>query len=259
MSWLSIFLAVIPVFIILLLVYSKDKNKEPLSLLIILFLSGLLSCGLVLIITDIFGIFLPFIKSDNKNIIEILIYSFIVVALVEEFCKFIMVMLIGYNHKEYDEDYDILIYSIFVSLGFAFIENLLCIANNESIKLAIMRGISAVPSHACDAVFMGYFLSLAKKAHINKDFSSEKKNIILSLILPTILHGVYDFLIMSKVDFAKYFFIVFVILLYIVSFRRLKSVSGKNERLNKQLSFCKKCGRPLTGNICSNCGQVHNL
>ena len=167
---LQLFLATIPVIIILLYVYNKDKNKEPLELLIKLFLSGFLACSLVLIASEVLN-FLPFMdRSKNEiNIIETFLYAFIGVALVEEVSKWIMVMLLGYNSNEYDEIYDILIYSIFVSLGFAFIENIIYVTTTQSIKTAIIRALSAVPSHACDAIFMGYFLSIAKQHSVNKN------------------------------------------------------------------------------------------
>lgn len=256
---LPIFLAIIPVIIILLYVYNRDKNKESLSALLKLFLSGILSCFVTLIITKLLGYILPFINNSDKNILEIIIYSFIVVALVEEMCKWVMVMLLGYNKDDIEESYDILIYAVFVSLGFAFIENLVCIINNPTTKLALVRGISAVPSHACNAVFMGYFLSIAKQYQLRRDLKNEKKYIILSIIIPTLLHGIYDFLIMSKIRYMRYLFIVFIIILYYVSIKRLRFASNNNEKMKKTDTFCKDCGKLLDGNICKHCGRVHNL
>ena len=43
-----LFLAILPVLIILLFVYYKDKNREPLLLLFKLFLSGFVSWPLIL-------------------------------------------------------------------------------------------------------------------------------------------------------------------------------------------------------------------
>mgnify|MGYP002514454572 CR=1 FL=1 len=55
-----------------------------------------------------------------------------------------------------------IVYSVFVSLGFACFENILYVFANQSIAVGISRGILSVPGHACDAVFMGYYLSMAK-------------------------------------------------------------------------------------------------
>ena len=50
---LLLFLAAFPVIIILLLVYYKDKNKEPIGLLMKLFIGGFISCGLVLMLSGL--------------------------------------------------------------------------------------------------------------------------------------------------------------------------------------------------------------
>ena len=116
---LLLILAVLPVALILLFVYKKDKTKEPLGLLLSFFFKGIFSCFLVLTISDILGAFLPFMDKELETMtfVEVFLYAFVGVALVEEFCKWLMVYIGGYNHNEFDEIYDILVYSIFVSLS----------------------------------------------------------------------------------------------------------------------------------------------
>ena len=257
---LQLFLATTPVIIILLYVYNKDKNKEPLILLIKLFLSGFLACVLTLIASSLFD-FLPFMDRTKEGItiIDTFLYAFIGVALIEELCKWIMVMLLGYNQNEFDEVYDILIYSVFVSLGFAFIENIVYVTQIQSVRTALVRALSAVPSHACDAVFMGYFLSIAKQKYLIKDIKGEKKYIILSVAIPTILHGIYDFLIMSGIKIFTLIFFVFIIFLYWISIKRLKESSTSNKKVMIKTRFCEGCGRQIEGDICPHCGRVHNI
>lgn len=254
---LLLFFATIPIIIIMLYVYSKDKNKEPLALLIKLFLSGFLSCYLVLIVSDLLGMVFPFMEETNRSVFGTFLYAFIGVALVEELCKWIMVMLIGYNHNAFDEIYDILIYAVFVSLGFAFIENVMYVINLNSLRTAMVRAVSAVPSHACDAVFMGYFLSIAKQNELNKKNKYVSKYIILSIVTPTILHGTYDFLLMSGIEWSTEIFFVFVVVLYFISIKRLKKLSKLNRQVVKRTRFCKKCGKPINTPICPYCGNVH--
>ena len=55
------------------------------------------------------------------------IYVFLFVALIEEGSKFLMTYILGYNNKEFDEVYDMIVDASFVSLGFAFYENLIYI------------------------------------------------------------------------------------------------------------------------------------
>lgn len=274
---LLLILAVLPVLLILLFVYKKDKTKEPLSLLLSFFAKGIFSCFLVLIISEILGAFLPFMNKELEamNFIEVFLYAFIGVALVEEFCKWLMVYYGGYNHKEFDEIYDILVYSIFVSLGFAFFENLLYVFNSGSLSIALLRAVSAIPGHACDAVFMGYYLSLAKQCRVLKRPEQEKTFLIKSVFIPALLHGIYDFCLMSGNALFVIVFLVFVVYLYIVSIKKLNKLSKVNKNLNvyqrrphpanagqaqtninnTQNNYCTGCGTKLMGPYCTKCGK----
>ncbi len=249
-------LAALPVVIILFIVYQKDKNKEPMALLIKLFLSGFLACGLTLFISRILRLFLPFMDGPvaSKSFVGVLLYAFIGVALVEEFSKWIMTFVSAYQAKEFDELYDGIVYAIFVSLGFAFLENILYVLNSSSINTALSRAISAVPSHACDAVFMGYYLSMAKNYALRGDHEKERKNIAFSILVPAILHGTYDFCLMSGLKILSYVFIVFVIFLYGTSIQKLKAMSKGNKKIKFENKFCKVCGKLVTSEICPKCG-----
>ena len=252
-------LAALPVVLILTIVYIKDRNKEPMALLIKLFIAGFMSCGLVLIISEMMAKFLPFMSGNlsSKSFIETFLYAFIGVALVEEFSKWLMTYSVGYNSKEFDELYDGIVYAIFVSLGFAFIENILYVINTSSVNTALIRAISAVPSHACDAIFMGYYLSMAKQYAIRGRHDLEKKCIMKSVFIPTILHGIYDFCLMSGYLILMGVFVGFVICLYVFSIGKLKSLANNNRKILFKNRFCPVCGKAVTGPYCSKCGTKH--
>lgn len=229
MSSFLLFLAVIPVVIILTYIYLKDRNKEPWPLLIKLFFLGIGSCILVLLLSKVLYLIFPFMEKDTSymTFFEVMAYSFIGVALVEEFCKWVMVYIGAYFHKAYDEVYDGIVYAVYVSLGFACLENILYVFMNNSIAVGISRGILAVPGHACDAVFMGYYLALAKVyASLGKK-NLENKNLLLSVIVPTILHGIYDFCLFSNIDILLLVFLVFVVAMYIFSIKKIKQLSAQ--------------------------------
>lgn len=253
---LLLLLAALPVIIILFFVYFKDKNKEPMALLIKLFVSGFASCILTLILSEIMGMFLPFMKGSlaSKSFIGILLYAFVGVAAVEELSKWVMTFIVGYNNREFDEMYDGIVYAIFVSLGFAFIENIIYVIQTSSVNTALLRAVSAVPSHACDAIFMGYYLSIAKVYALKKNKDKEKKNILLSIAIPAVLHGIYDFCLMSGYKVLVVIFIVFVIFLYIESILKLKKLSDVKKKIKYKNKFCHVCGKVVTGEFCSKCG-----
>lgn len=261
MEYLLIIIALLPVFIIATYVNSKDKNKEPAKLLVELFILGIVSCFLTVYVSNFLGKFIPFIDIDitKANFIEVFLHAFIGVALIEEGSKLFMVYNIAYKNKEFDELYDIIVYSVFVALGFAAFENILYILDADSFiygaKIGVLRGLLAVPGHACDGLFMGYYLSLAKLAELQNKKQIAKKNFIKSLLIPTVLHGIYDFCCLSSHAIFILVFIVFIVFMYIVSIKRLKLLAVNNRPLVIKPNYCGACGNPVTGNFCGNCGN----
>ena len=226
-------MSILPVVAILYFVYQKDKNKESFKLLFLFFICGIASCSLVLEISTILKLLfpsLPLTPSSNSLIIT-LSYAFLGVALIEELCKWIMVYFIGYHHKEFEELYDITVYAVFVSLGFACYENVICVMQIGEFRTAFLRAISAVPAHACDAVFMGYYLSIAKKFYCENNKKLEKKNIYLSVLVPTILHGIYDICLFLNYYIFTFLFVLFITYLYTLSLEKLKEMSEANIKM----------------------------
>lgn len=293
MASILLFLSVIPVVVICTYIYLKDRNKEPWSLLIKLFVLGISSCFLVLMVSGVLFEMFPFMNKDTAymTFFEVMAYAFIGVALIEEFCKWLMVYIGSYTNKAYDELYDGIVYSVYVSLGFAFLENLLYVFKNQSIVVGISRGLLAVPGHACDAVFMGYYLSLAKVYASQGNKALEKKNLVLSVLVPTILHGIYDFCLFANIGILLIVFLAFVILLYIFSIKKIKLLAAQCKKTPQQVpqyqqpqyrpqyattpaqnqqagyvnyqpqivnKYCPNCGAPTNGQFCPNCGYRQN-
>ena len=232
---LLILLAILPIIIICKYVYDKDKDKEPRGLLSKLLLSGILAAILVIIISLILEALIPWLElTEGVSFARLLVITFIGIAMLEEGMKLLMVYLFGYKNQEFDETYDIIVYSVFVSLGFAAFENIIYILSDGGMTIGIIRGLMAVPSHAFDALFMGYYLSLAKVSSMNNNKQLEKKNMFKSLIIPTILHGIYDFCLLSGSIPLIIFCIVFIIFLYIVSINKLNYVVKNNIKLIKK-------------------------
>lgn len=256
MSSFLLFLAVIPVVLILLYVYSKDRNKEPTKLLVKLFFFGIVSCFLTVAISEIMETIFPIFKSEPEdlNFFQAIIAVFIGIALVEEFSKWLMAYLIGYKSEELDEIYDSIVYAVFVSLGFACFENLLYLFDYQSVAVGVVRGIVSVPGHACYGLYMGYFLSMAKLYSKKGRPEKEKLYLVLSVVVPTILHGIYDFCLMANMSILVLVFFLFVVLLFTFSVRRLNILSKDLTRLVIKNKYCRNCGLPVKAEFCSNCG-----
>jgi RsiW-degrading membrane proteinase PrsW (M82 family) len=115
------------------------------------------------------------------------ISAFFIVGLVEELLKFLVIMIVAYKRKAFNEPYDGITYSVMVSLGFATIENILYIFEDREISTALSRMFLAVPAHTVFGVIMGFFVGLAR-------FGKKPiLNLVLAVATAAALHGTYDF------------------------------------------------------------------
>ena len=252
-------IAILPVYIIGLYVYKKDKDKESRKLLSKLFASGIISCIPAIILELIISSL--FVSEKNMDLITLLFYVFIGIAFIEEICKWIFVYKISYNHQEFDHIYDAIVYAVFVSLGFAAFENIFYVLDS-GITTGLIRAISSIPGHACDAIIMGNYLGLAKIAEVNNNKKAAKKNLYLSIIMPTIAHGIYDYCLFTENMFFVIIFLIFIAYIYIYAVKKIKKLSSvknnfTNINTNKVIigNYCPKCGKEGTGKYCTNCGE----
>lgn len=186
MDILTLFsLALAPGCAIMIYIYLKDKHeKEPVGLLAISFLFGVLSILLTL------GISIPvnmLFLLRPESAVHQFFNAFFKVALIEEFSKFFFVRFILFNNKNFNEPFDGIVYAVMVSMGFATLENLVYVFQS-GIVTGIIRMFTAVPAHATFGVLMGYFLGRAKFIHAKQWYYS-----LVALTAATLFHGAYDY------------------------------------------------------------------
>lgn len=177
--------SITPVIIFLYLIYNKDSIKEPVKLLAKCFFGGFLSIIVTLIIDGIIQITIP---EPSSALGSSLYKAFLIAGLPEEFSKFIILYWLVWKSKDFDQHFDGIIYAVFVSMGFALVENIMYVSNYGLIT-AIWRGVLSVPGHGFFAVIMGYYFSLAR-FHNRNDVN---KLLLLSLLMPALFHGLFDF------------------------------------------------------------------
>lgn len=237
MALILLVLSIAPVVFFGFLIYRKDREKEPTETLVKLFMCGIGSTFLTLFLTKILTTIIPFFgyEMNQLNILTLIPYVFLGVALIEEFCKWIFVYKLEYNDQEFNHLYDGIVYATFVSLGFACFENILYVFS-YGIQTAIVRALLAVPGHLCDGIMMGYYLSLAKTALFNNNKSLSKRNLFFSLAVPTVAHGVYDYLLfaseISNNNLFILFFLVFVVFFFMLASRKVKQLEHTTLNLN---------------------------
>ncbi len=217
-------ISVLPVIIILFYIYRRDKyEKEPLGLLLKAFVGGIFSAvAVILLLSPLDGVF-PAIESVINNA---LVNAFAWAAIPEELFKFLFLYWIIWNNRNFNENFDGIVYAVFVSLGFACLENIFYVTQH-GMGVGIMRAVLSVPAHALFGVIMGYYFSIARFSHTNTAL-----NLLKSLLYAIMAHGIYDFIIFWYVGTAEaeplfslilvITFIVFIVFLWRIGFRKIK-------------------------------------
>jgi RsiW-degrading membrane proteinase PrsW (M82 family) len=194
MNIILLILAILPVIVLSVYIYHKDKyEKEPFGKLMLAFFLGILSIPLDLLVVGIINA-----VWEGSTVF----YSaFLEAGIPEEFCKWALFMLVIWRNKNFNEFFDGIVYAAFISLGFACLENLMYVIGSDTfgsaITTGVMRALLSVPGHFLFAVIMGYFLGMAK---FRPDQRS--KYLILSLVCPMLAHGLFDYLLMLSSAFT---------------------------------------------------------
>ena len=211
-----IFTAIIPIIIIALIIYNLDRfDKEPIKLLAKVMLFGALVTIPVIFVERILQL-LPIFGVPGA-----FYRAFIVAALTEEVFKRFIVKKFAYNHPAFNEPLDGIVYCVFVALGFAAFENIMYVFSYQSTSpnIALYRGLLSVPAHTLFGISMGYYLSLAK---YTQDFVKKKKYMTLSIVIPVLFHGMYDFILFVGTPIMLLAFIPFVIYMWINGIKKLR-------------------------------------
>jgi len=200
---LKILTAIAPAIVLAIILIRKDKRPEPIKWLLAATGLGVLVAPAVLLLSYI-G--LPDIEVNN-TFTGAFLTSFISAAIPEEGLKFIALYILASKCKYFDEIFDGIVYAVCIGMGFAGIENILYLFSAEEswLSVGISRAMLSVPAHYAFAIIMGAFFSVGW-------FNRGNRFIYLSaaLLLPIIVHGLYDTLCFSMGIDENFSFIILV-------------------------------------------------
>lgn len=218
MSTRLFIIAITPAAIIVTGLYLSDRyDREPLKLLLKTYIFGALSVIPTIFVEEILSTFNVF-----PGVVGALYTAFIVAGFTEEYFKRLVVMRTSYKSEYFNEKLDGIVYSIFSSMGFATVENIVYVVYRFSYNpyIGLYRGILSVPAHGVFAVTMGYYLSLAKFSTNEK---RRKSNLFKSLLMPVIFHGIYDFILMANLPQLTTIFIPYVVYLWWLNQKKFRA------------------------------------
>jgi len=215
---LTMIMTVLPAWVIMRYVYKFDRyHPEPFSLMLKVFALGCLTPFLTVFLLLMIGF-------DSQENFHLALFG---AAIPEEAMKFAVLYFIVWKHRHFDEHFDGIVYAVCVGLGFAVIENVFYVLEG-GLSTALLRSVTAVPAHAAFAVFMGYFMALARF-----EPAARVRYLVLAYLVPVMMHFVYNYLAMSMSSEAEndngvlalilgLTFLIFVITLYRQAHRRMQ-------------------------------------
>lgn len=222
MSLLAIILGLIPGFAWLFFYLQEDLHPEPKRLILRTFLFGAAAAVFALVaevlLNSRFGL------MDTKSFI---FGSFLVFALVEETAKFIAAYASVHKHPAFNEPVDAMIYLVIASLGFATVENLGAAAGGGSSQGALLasvfttttiRFVGATLLHTLASATVGYFWAQGIRRFGARIY------IVLGLASATVLHAVFNILIITFGNIIQAILFLVVVGFFILGdFERLKN------------------------------------
>ena len=222
--------AIGPAAILMFYVYKKDTiEKEPLGLLGRLIIGGCLAAVLSGLLEQ-GGIMLLDTFVDQSHPFYVILLAFLVVAVVEEGTKYFFLKRRTWKNPHFNFCFDGIVYSVFVSLGFAALENVGYILG-YGLEIAPSRALLSIPAHMGFSVFMGYFYGRAKRLELDGNLAGARGERILGYLLAVFLHGFYDACAMTGTEFAITIFFIFVVIVDIAVIYTINRASKEDEPL----------------------------
>ena len=194
-------LSIVPAFVLAAYLWRADvTTSEPLEILVVTFLLGILFANFAGILNDTVGNVVRVVGSGFGlvPILGLIALYFLVVGPVEEAVKLLAVRMYAYRTPEFDAVIDGAVYGAVAGLGFATIENALYITNSlqtvapgmnliqAGSDIATIRALAG-PGHVIYSAFAGYYLGLAK-------FNPEDAGpiVVKGLLIATLVHATYN-------------------------------------------------------------------
>jgi len=210
-------IGMIPAIALIVYIYHLDSvEREPVGLIMKLFFLGGISTVIASLLEELGEFIIQAIPGLSSTIWYQVIEYFVVVAVAEEGVKHLMLRRTTWYDPNFNFRFDGIVYSISVSLGFAAFENVLYILN-FGLGVAPIRAITAIPMHCITGIFMGHYYGQAKHAEYYHARGRENFYWVLSMLVPVLLHGFYDFAASSEDELLCTLFLIYVVILDIVA------------------------------------------
>lgn len=198
-------IANLPGFVVLIIMLRLGRKESvPIKPLIFLVLLGtLLMIPIVALQTILgYGLKLPFFTA-HPFISEIFM-GIIVLAFSEELCKLMAAKIITWKGVYFTNTFQGMLFPAIVALTFGLVETITYVAlvvtqhPDQFWFTVIARAFVGAPAHGAYGLIIGKFYGQAKLADSQHNVALKRKNLWFALLVPVLIHGVYDWLVGSQ-------------------------------------------------------------
>ena len=220
-SMLLMAAAVVPAVFLMIQVFKTDRlEPESPQMLTRLVIGGVISTLIAMALEWVGSFALDMVFPEESVPYYAWMY-FAVVGPAEEGAKYFMLKRRSWRDPEFNCQYDGVVYAVFVSLGFALAENVEYVFM-YGLGTALLRAVTAIPGHACFGVFMGIWYGAAKRLENYGNAPASRFARIMSVVMPMLIHGTYDFIATVGYEFV---FIIFIVVMFFLAFMLIKRTS----------------------------------
>jgi RsiW-degrading membrane proteinase PrsW (M82 family) len=211
--------ALLPCIFLLVYIYRLDDiEREPSSLLLKLLLGGV-AAAFVAMLLEYF--FTQDVDGSNASFGTV-VWNALLVGVFEEGSKFFFLKKISWKNPAFNYRFDGLVYAVFISLGFAALENVLYVFLYDGLSVALPRALLSIPGHMSFGAVMGIYYSRAKICERVGDDSGKNLLLLAGLLLAIVFHTVFDSTLMIGSTNSILVFVFVVLLVYFLIFIRVR-------------------------------------
>ena len=186
--------AIAPALLLLWLVVAADSRPEPPRVVWAAFVLGALS---IFVLRYITGWLVPHIPVTHHPWLAVDETALFIASIPEETLKVLIIAIIAFRVRAFDEPMDGVVYGTAVGLGFAAHENLHYLAHADDWQaLSIVRGILTVPFHGALGAIAGAYIASARfggalGAH-RREHWVRARLLLSAWLIPVVLHTMFD-------------------------------------------------------------------
>ena len=250
-------IAMIPGLFLCGYVFYKDRvEKEPVGLLALLFGAGVvgyipsffLQKSVVRLIDGMFADQMSFsaegaltYSSSGAEILHNILCAVFGFSLIQICIKWVILYFGTHKNKNFNYLFDGVVYSVFLSLGFAVAENIHFALQNDA-DMIVVKLMTSIPCHLFVSIMMGYYYTMwhtrfivnrIEKNMLSAGIVKEDKIrssagwLACSIIIPMFVNSLYSFTSSNKNQTVVMLFFAVVFLIYGLSFVTINHIASK--------------------------------